>query len=88
LRCHLTIVALLDHAAELGVLESVADKSGFYDYRDVEALAAKVGQSNSLLAALVGQFKDAYGDKLVAEITKFPDFEHLASQGRDEAKGG
>src|SRR5580704_10425681 len=39
LRCHLSIVSLLDHAAELSILRSISDESAFYQNRNVEELA-------------------------------------------------
>jgi hypothetical protein len=86
LRCYLTIVNLLDYAAELGMLLSVSDESGFYERRDVEALAKAVGECNAKVAAFVGAFKDEHGGKFAAEITNFPNFEHLEAKGRKETK--
>jgi hypothetical protein len=83
LRCHLSIVSLLDHAAELGVLRSVSDESGFYERRSIEALVQEVGEYNARIAAFVGQLKDTHGGKFLAEITKFPNFEHLEAKGNE-----
>lgn len=43
LRCHLSVVRLLDHARELGLLGEVTDESGFFDKRNVKALVQEVG---------------------------------------------
>ena len=88
LRCHLTVVSLLDHAAKLGVLRKVSDESGFWQNRNVEALAKEVGEWNAQIAGFVGQFKDALGTDFVAEITKFPNFEHLEPEGRKGRTNG
>lgn len=81
LRCHLTIVSLLDHAKSLGILEGVSDEGGFWEARDVGALAQEVGQWNQMIAGFAGQMKDWFGDQFVAAITDFPDFEHLEAKG-------
>ena len=35
-----------------------------------------------MIAGFAGQMKDWFGDQFVAEITNFPDFEHLEAKGR------
>jgi hypothetical protein len=85
LRCHLSIVKLLDYAKELGILKSVHDESGYWEHRDVAALVADVGRWNSLMAGFVGKMKDLMGDRgIQSEITKFPNFEHLEADGRKD----
>ena len=81
-RCHLSVIALLDHAGQLGILDEVGDEGDFWQKRDVKALAQTVGQWNTTIASLVGQFKDSFGGQFLAEITNFPDFEHLEAKGR------
>ena len=82
LRCHLSVVSLLDHARSLGILEDVSDEGGFWEARDIRALAQEVGNWNNMIAGFAGQMKDWFGDDFVAEITNFPDFEHLEAKGR------
>ena len=82
LRCHLVVIGMLDHAAKLGVLNEVSDEGEFWEKRSVEDLACEVAEWNTGLAGFVGQLKDTLGDNFVAEITKFPDFEHLEARGR------
>lgn len=77
LRAHLAIVKLLDGAAELGLLKEVFDEGGFWEKRDIPALVKEVGDWNTMIAGWVGRLKDAFGDTFQAEITKFPNFEHL-----------
>ncbi|HEV7224210.1 MAG TPA: hypothetical protein VGN42_15990 [Pirellulales bacterium] len=83
LRCHLAVVKLLDHAAELGILKDVSDEGGYWQNRDMEALAKEVGQWNGMLAAVMGRIKDSLGEGAAVEskIAKFPNFEHLEAQG-------
>ena len=83
LRCHLAVVALLDHAAAIGILKEVSDEGGYWEKRDVKALAQEVGEWNNLIAGWAGRLKDAFGKAVESEITKFPDFEHLEAKGRD-----
>ena len=84
LRCHLSVISMLDHARSLGILEDVSDEGGFWEGRDVQALAQEVGNWNNMIAGFAGQIKDWFGDQFVAEITDFPDFEHLKAKGRTE----
>lgn len=84
LRCHLSVVAVLDYAQSLGILGTVTDEGGFWENRDVRALAQQVGDWNEMIAGVVGQLKDALGPNFVAQITKFPNFEQLEARGRNE----
>lgn len=84
LRCHLTVVKLLDHAQELGVLDTVHDEGEYWDRRDLQALAEEVGDWNSMIAGWAGRLKDLVGDGLEAPITKFPNFEHLEAKVRHD----
>jgi hypothetical protein len=86
LRAHLAVVRLLDYAQELGILEAVKDESGFWEKRDVKELVETVGRWNEMIAGLVGQYNDLLGDKGVAEITNYPNFEHLEAKGRDRRR--
>jgi hypothetical protein len=83
LRCHLSLIRLLDHAANLGVLDEVSDEGDFWEKRDAEALVKEVGQWNQQLAGFVGKLKDQLGCDFVAPITEYPNFEHLEAKGRD-----
>ncbi|MGO9114995.1 MAG: hypothetical protein ACLP9L_37770 [Thermoguttaceae bacterium] len=83
-RCHTTVVRLLDRAKALGILESVKDESHYWENRDVKALVETVGHWNRHIAGIVGQFKDQIGGDFAAPITEFPNFEHLEADGRKE----
>ncbi len=85
LRCHLSVIALLDFAKSLGMVEHVSDEANYWETRDVEALAKEVGSWNEMIAAFAGQFKDALGAGVVSEIANFPNFEHLEARGRRDA---
>ena len=84
LQCHLTVIAALDAARELGFGVTVSDEGDFWDKRSVEALAREVGAEDQHLAALMGALKDQAdldGMTVAAPITKRPDFEHLEAGG-------
>ncbi len=84
-RCHLSIVELLDASQKRQLAKvEVNDESDYWDHRDVRKLAETVGEWNEMVAAVAGQLKDAAGGfQLEAPITQFSDFEHLEAKGRD-----
>lgn len=81
LRCHLAVVKLLDHAAELAILKEARDESDYFEKRDLPALTEEVGEWNTMIAGWAGRLKDAFGGDVVSEIAKFPNFEHLEAKG-------
>ena len=82
LRAHLSIVALLDAARDLGLLRDVGDEGGYWEKRDVEALAGEIGYWNTAIAGLAGSIKDMLGGAAEAPITKYPNFEHLEADAK------
>jgi hypothetical protein len=84
LRCHLIVVAMLDFAKKLGILESVSDESQYWEKRDPAALAREVGDWNEAIASWAGDLKKRFGRAVRAPITKFPDFERLEAAGKDK----
>ncbi len=85
-RCHLSIVSLLDaiQKRQLAKVE-VSDESDYWEHRDVRKLAETVGEWNEMIAAIAGQFKDAaLGMSMEAPITQFANFEHLEAKGLDK----
>ena len=87
LRCHLTVIRMLNHAQELGILASVSDEGDYWQQRNIEALARNVGEWNAMLVAWAGQLKDQLGDGLLSAITQFPNFEHLEAAGAAKKDG-
>lgn len=81
-RCHLSVIRLLDHAAAVGILASVSDEGGFWEKRDVKVLVQEVGDWNENMAAFVGKLKDTFGGDFQAPITQYPNFEHLEAKGQ------
>ena len=77
LRSHLSVVKLLDYARDLGILNDVRDEGEYFENRDIQALGSEIGNWNTMIAGWAGRLKDTFGDNVVSEITKFPNFEHL-----------
>jgi hypothetical protein len=84
LRCHLSVIHLLDHAQALGILEEVKDEGSYWEKRDIRSLAEEVGRWNEHIAGIVGRMKDALGGDIEAAILRFQNFEHLEAKGRKE----
>ena len=80
LRSHLAVVKLLDAAAEIGILKEVSDEGDYWQKRDIKALAAEVGDWNTMIAGWAGRLKDSFGDGVASEIAKYPNFEHLEAK--------
>ena len=80
LRSHLAVVKLLDAAAEIGILKEVSDEGDYWEKRDIKALAAEVGDWNTMIAGWAGRLKDSFGDGVASEIAKYPNFEHLEAK--------
>jgi hypothetical protein len=87
-RCHLSIVELLDAIQKRGLAKvEVSDESDYWEHRDVRKLAETVGEWNEMVAAVAGQLKDAAGaSNIEAPITDFANFEHLEAKGQDKLK--
>ena len=90
LRCHVGLVRLLDHAADIGILAEAKDEGGYYEQRDAAALVTEIEEWNKLIAGAVGAMKDTLeslgqnAQAFESEITRYPDFEHLEAKGRTE----
>lgn len=84
LRCHLTVIAMLDRAKALGCLERVSDEGHFWEQRDLPALVQAIGSWNEMIAAFGGKLEDLFGDGLQSAIANYPNFEQLEAAG--EAK--
>ena len=90
LRCHLSIIKLLDHAKELGILKRVSDEGDYWEKRDVKALVEEVAEWNSMIAGNLGPMRDAIEAvglnprELEGPIADYPNYEHLEAKGREE----
>lgn len=86
LRCHQTVLQLVNHCQELGILDHACDPSGYWEHHDLEELVKCVNMSNIFTAAAVGIMKDALtpmGYTAEAPILERAGFEHLEAQGRN-----
>ncbi|MGH7970950.1 MAG: hypothetical protein ACREIC_19695 [Limisphaerales bacterium] len=87
LRCHLSVIALLDKAKELGCLDSVHDEGGYWEKRDLPALVEQVGSWNQMMAAFGGSLKDLSPEgatAIISEVAQYPNFEQLEAAGQDK----
>jgi hypothetical protein len=84
LRCHLSVIKLLDFARRTGLIGvEVLDEGHYWQNRDLRRLVREVGEWNETVAAVVGLLRpalEAHG-KVTAPVTGFPDFEHLEAKG-------
>ena len=91
LRCHLTVIAMLDRAKALGCLEKVSDEGDFWEKRNLPALVEEIGSWNEMIAAFGGKLKDLLGDgalRVEAAITEYPNFEQLEAAGESKLPPG
>src|ERR1035438_2442612 len=91
LQCHLTVIAMLDKAKELGCVMEVNDEGDFWQKRDLKALDQEIGSWNEMIAALGGRVKDLVGDGQLgveAPITQYANFEQLELAGQDKLPPG
>jgi hypothetical protein len=91
LRCHLTVIAMLDRAKALGCLEEVSDEGGFWEKRNLPALVQEIGSWNQMIAAFGGLLKDLVGDGplgIQSAIAEYPNFEQLEAAGQDKLPPG
>lgn len=86
LRCHLSVIHLLDQAKALSVLEEVSDEGSYWEKRDVRSLTEEVLGWNEQIAGMAGKMKDLLGGEVEASIMKFQNFEHLEAKGRKDER--
>jgi hypothetical protein len=81
LRCHLSVIRLLDVCKKIGILKSANDEGLYWDKRDVPALVKEIGEWDSMIATFGGALKDATGGNIVAPIFSYTNFENLEAKG-------
>jgi len=86
LRCHLSVVALLDKAKALGFKVEVDDEGGFESRRSVPELLREVGICNENIAAFFSILQSVGGPGVRGEIQRFPNFEHHEVVGLNKPK--
>lgn len=72
LRCHLAVVKMLDHAKSLGLLGEVQDEGDFWESRDVEALARRVGEWNAMIAQQTAKLRRWFPGELASALEVKP----------------
>lgn len=86
LRCHCSLVDLLDRAKRIGLECVVRDETGYWDSRDQTELITRVEEMNRIVARIAGAFADKFveagGDasQVEGEIFHHPDFERLETK--------
>lgn len=85
IRCHTSLVALLDNAPDLGFEVTVRDETKYWQTRDTNVLIAEVAEMNRIVAGIAGAFYDAAGGRVHVDgaIFKHPEFEELETRQRD-----
>jgi hypothetical protein len=87
LRCHLSVVAMLDAAKRIGFDVVVNDEGGYWEKRDVHALVREIGEWDQMIAAFGGSLKDAAGNvgmTIESPIFARKDFEALEMKGQSQ----
>lgn len=91
LKCHLSVIAMLDAAKRLGLEVTVNDEGGYWERRNVATLSREIGSWDQLVAAFGGSLKDAAGAagmELQSPIFNRTDFEQLEAQGQPMLPAG
>jgi len=82
LRCHLSVIRLLDACKKIGILKSVSDEGDYWNKRDADALVKEIGEWDSMIAAFGGALKDSCpSDAITGPIFSNPNFERLEAKG-------
>lgn len=56
LKCHRSVITIIDHAKALGILREVSDQGCYWTHRDMKALAEDVEEWNQMIAGRGGLF--------------------------------
>jgi len=87
IRCHTSLVALLDRAPALGFDVTVRDETHYWETRDTNVLLAEVREMNRIIAGIAGALHDANGQQAYVggAIFRHPEFEELETRRRSES---
>ena len=91
LRCHLSVIAMLDNAKRIGFEVEVNDEGDYWQTRDVHGLVKAIGSWDQMLAGFGGALKDAAGDTsmtIESPIFNRKDFEALEMKGQSQLPPG
>ena len=85
IRCHKSVVSLLDFCRKAGLDVTVRDEAGYWEKRDEGELMKVLRRNEALLAAFGGLLKDMTesqrGRKIKSPIFDYANFEHLEHEG-------
>jgi hypothetical protein len=87
LRCHLSVIAMLDAAKRIGFEATVNDEADYFEKRDVHGLVKAIGEWDQMIAAFGGSLKDAAGVAgmtIESPIFDRKDFEQLEMKGQSQ----
>ena len=89
-RCHTSVVSMLDEAQHLGFGVSVRDEGDYWETRSTERLLLEVGKMNRIMAHFAGALHDAISPEhsVEAAIFEHPEFEHLEMEPLDRGPVG
>lgn len=85
LRCHGSVVRVLEEAQRIGFGVTVRDETHYWETRSTERLLLEVRNMNRIVARIAGAFHDAASPDHRAEgaIFEHPDFERLETEPLD-----
>jgi hypothetical protein len=84
LRCHLSVIRMLDFAKQTGLVTVEArDEGHYWEDRGLERLVKEVGEWNEMVAGVVSLLRPLLEEHgtVQAAIAQFPSFEHLEAKG-------
>ena len=81
LRCHLSVIRLLDHAKKLKVLRSVMDEGEFWETRNLDTLLKNLDDYNCYIAAFAAGLNKLFPG-IEGQLDKEPNLENLAEIGK------
>jgi hypothetical protein len=84
-RCHTSLVALLDKARDFGFDVVVRDEGHYWETRDTDVLLAEVRKMNELIAGFAGAVHDS-GLRIESPIFQHPEFEVLETRARGDSE--
>jgi hypothetical protein len=91
LRCHLSVVAMLDAAKRIGFDVQVNDEGHYWERRNVADLIKQIGEWDKFIAGFAGALKDAAesaGMAIQSPIMDRRDFERLEAAGQAQLPPG
>ena len=84
-RCHKSVISLLDFSRKAGLEVTVKDEAGYWEKRDEAELMETLRRSEAMLAAFGGLLKDMTAKtrdrEIKSPIFDYANFEHLEHEG-------